>query len=244
LVCGWRSQLSWNRPDWNCLCRRLHVLCSSSGLRFEHIVLRSSCTYWYHVVPCCGVLCWPSGASEHDLMSRIIETLGPPPEWMMAAAKRTDNFFKRVPTNSSNGNSNAAATAGSSSAAAAAAEPAAAAAGGGDAVGGQSQSFEYVLYSREEFEALNKCQVSRSAAGHVCDYHQTSIRVPCRDAHPPPPGSCLPSAASSFKHLLTLSVACVAHPKHHPIMCAGPTVPLWLMHLSMFSAAAPAPTHT
>lgn len=124
-----------------------------------HPYLVSFCAMLLSTVVCYAVRCCPSGASEHDLMSRIIETLGPPPEWMMAAAKRTDNFFKRVPTNSSNGNSNAAAAAGSSSAAAA--EPAAAAAAGGDAVGGQSQSFEYVLYSREEFETLNKCQVSR-----------------------------------------------------------------------------------
>jgi hypothetical protein len=61
---------------------------------------------------------------------------------MMAAAKRTDNFFKKVPVGS-----NAAADAelgGADSAAAAA--------------GGQ-QLFEYMLHSKEEFEALNKCQV-------------------------------------------------------------------------------------
>lgn len=103
---------------------------------------------------CHTVLC--PGASEHDLMSRIIETLGPPPEWMMAAAKRTDNFFKRVPVNSDP----AAATAGPSSAGA---EPGAtgADAAAPAAASSSQQAFQYVLFSKEEFEAVNKCQVCR-----------------------------------------------------------------------------------
>jgi hypothetical protein len=88
--------------------------------------------------------CSPAaGASEHDLLSRIIETLGPPAPWMMAAAKRTSTFFTQVP----------AAAGGSSSSSSAAA---AAAAAGGEGAGG------YRLYTKEEFEAANKTQVSRT----------------------------------------------------------------------------------
>lgn len=91
-------------------------------------------------------------------MSRIIETLGPPPEWMMAAAKRTDVFFKRVRT-----------AAGAAAPAGAAAEaPAPASSSTAGAAAGAEQAVEYVLYSKEEFEAINKCQVGESVVGMGC----------------------------------------------------------------------------
>ena len=37
------------------------------------------------------------GASEHDLISRVIETLGVLPSWMMGEAKHADKFFQRLP---------------------------------------------------------------------------------------------------------------------------------------------------
>ena len=62
-----------------------------------------------------------------------METLGPPPAWMLGAAKRTNSFFRKVP----------------SAAATAAAAPGISAGDG----------FMHVLYSKEEFEAANNCQV-------------------------------------------------------------------------------------
>ena len=38
------------------------------------------------------------GASEHDLLSRIVEMMGPPPSYMLAAAKNTDKYFRRFET--------------------------------------------------------------------------------------------------------------------------------------------------
>lgn len=90
-------------------------------------------------------------------MSRIIETLGPPPAWMMNAAKRTDSFFKKVQVNrSAGGNSSS----GSGAAGDAAAATEAAAAG----------AHEYVLYTRQEFEAVNKCQVRVTIKKHKFSY--------------------------------------------------------------------------
>ena len=37
------------------------------------------------------------GASEHDLITRVIETLGVLPSWMMGEAKHADKFFQRLP---------------------------------------------------------------------------------------------------------------------------------------------------
>lgn len=72
-----------------------------------------------------------------------METLGPPPAWMMAAAKRTSAFFKKVPSTAANGSS-----------------------GNGVDAGDGSR---YVLYSKEEFEAANNCQVKPCARGPVGD---------------------------------------------------------------------------
>lgn len=36
------------------------------------------------------------GASEHDLLARVIETRGLPPTWLLHSAKHTDKFFKRT----------------------------------------------------------------------------------------------------------------------------------------------------
>jgi hypothetical protein len=38
-----------------------------------------------------------TGASEHDLLTRITETLGPLPSWLLGEAKHTEKYFKRVP---------------------------------------------------------------------------------------------------------------------------------------------------
>lgn len=38
------------------------------------------------------------GASEHDLLSRIVEMMGPPPTYMLSAAKNTDKYFRRFET--------------------------------------------------------------------------------------------------------------------------------------------------
>jgi hypothetical protein len=90
-----------------------------------------------------------TGASEHDLLCRIIETLGPVPSWMVAAAKRANTFFKRVPAPGAPLASDAAAAAGS-----------AGAAGSGAAGAAQPPAdCAFVVYSREEFEAVNKCKV-------------------------------------------------------------------------------------
>lgn len=34
------------------------------------------------------------GASEHDLLNRIVETLGMPPPWLLHEAKHSDKFFR------------------------------------------------------------------------------------------------------------------------------------------------------
>jgi hypothetical protein len=78
---------------------------------------------------------------------------------MMAAAKRTSTFFTQVPG----------AAGGSSSSSAAAA-----AAGGGEGVGG------YRLYTKEEFEAANKTQVSQDTplgTAELLDSNQSCIRI-------------------------------------------------------------------
>jgi dual specificity protein kinase YAK1 len=38
------------------------------------------------------------GASEHDLLSRVVEMMGAPPAYMLAAAKNTDKYFRRFET--------------------------------------------------------------------------------------------------------------------------------------------------
>lgn len=37
------------------------------------------------------------GASEHDLLARIVETLGMPPAWLLLESKHSDKFFKKQP---------------------------------------------------------------------------------------------------------------------------------------------------
>jgi len=34
------------------------------------------------------------GASEYDLLSRIVEMMGPPPSYVLATAKNTDKYFR------------------------------------------------------------------------------------------------------------------------------------------------------
>jgi len=94
-------------------------------------------------------------------MSRIIETLGPPPDWMMGAAKRTDNFFKRVPVSNQAGSSAAPVAADNPGHLAAAGDGAQApeVAAAAAAAAGTPRAYEYVLYTKEEFETVNKCQV-------------------------------------------------------------------------------------
>ena len=36
------------------------------------------------------------GASEHDLLTRVVEMMGPPPDSLLAAAKHTKKFFHRL----------------------------------------------------------------------------------------------------------------------------------------------------
>jgi serine/threonine protein kinase len=36
------------------------------------------------------------GASEHDLLTRVVEMMGPPPNSLLAAAKHTKKFFHRL----------------------------------------------------------------------------------------------------------------------------------------------------
>jgi len=39
------------------------------------------------------------GASEHDLLTRVVEMMGPPPDSLLAAAKHTKKFFHRLDVN-------------------------------------------------------------------------------------------------------------------------------------------------
>jgi hypothetical protein len=73
---------------------------------------------------------------------------------MMGAAKRTDTFFRKAPAPAA---AAARGQAGGADAAAGDSGGAAAAA----ARGGGAQVCSYALYSREEFEAVNKCKVHR-----------------------------------------------------------------------------------
>lgn len=110
-------------------------------------------------------------------MSRIIETLGPPPDWMMGAAKRTDNFFKRVPVNNQAGSSAAAAADDNPGHLAAAGEAAQVPeAAGTAAAAGTPRAYEYVLYTKEEFETVNKCQVGAGLWGFPCIRRHRQIR--------------------------------------------------------------------
>lgn len=36
------------------------------------------------------------GASEHDLLVRIVEMLGPPPDWLLHKAQNTNKFFRSL----------------------------------------------------------------------------------------------------------------------------------------------------
>lgn len=123
--------------------------------------------------PCSLCPCLTTGASEHDLLSRIVETLGPPPEWMMTSAKRTEHFFRQVPAASA-----AAGPGSSASNAASGSSPASSglgplgggstgAAGLGAMAAGGPQGHSYVLYTKGEFEAVNKCKVRQDAAGYA-----------------------------------------------------------------------------
>jgi hypothetical protein len=130
------------------LCQSRHISLHLLSIPQNLMLLLPSLNCFKLFLPALSsVVCFlrAAGASEHDLLSRIIETLGPPPAWMMAAGKRTSTFFKQVPAG--------AAADGSSSSSSAAAAAAAAAAGGEGGVG-------YRLYTKEEFEAANKTQVS------------------------------------------------------------------------------------
>jgi hypothetical protein len=124
----------------------------------------------------------------------------------MAAAKRTDSFFKKVPvgSNAAGAGSSAVAAASAADAAVAGAESAAAAAAGGQ------PAFEYVLYSKDEFEAVNKCKVGwclQTLMCHACTRQQgrtwTCNVVGILDSTPIPPFlvCCMPKQVLTYGHM-------------------------------------------
>lgn len=89
-----------------------------------------------------------AGASEHDLLTRITETLGSPPAWMLNEAKHTDKFFKRTTASppatrrSSTSSSRHTTSAGGTEATAST----------------TAEQLQYALFTKAEFEARNNCE--------------------------------------------------------------------------------------
>lgn len=64
--------------------------CGSCALRYRKVVLYSA--FLILPIACCPL----AGASEHDLLVRVVEMLGMPPAWLLAEAKHTDKYFRLV----------------------------------------------------------------------------------------------------------------------------------------------------
>jgi hypothetical protein len=119
------------------------------------------------------------GASEHDLLGRILETLGPLPPHLLGAGKHTSKFFRRtqqpgsaaaVPGGATTGAAgsssiDAAAETAAALAAADSATPAAAAAASGphSVVCQDAAGVSYTLRDKDNFEAVNRVAVSQPA---------------------------------------------------------------------------------
>jgi dual specificity protein kinase YAK1 len=116
------------------------------------------------------------GASEHDLLGRILETLGPLPPHLLSAGKHTSKFFRRAqppgtaaPAAAAPGgeatSSSSAEAAAETAAALAAADAAAVAAASGphSVVCHDAAGVAYTLRDKDNFEAVNRVAVSQNS---------------------------------------------------------------------------------